>query len=297
MPHWLDPFLGPELATGLTWGLAAVLVGLLVGLTSWRPFTAPVGEVAAVGVLVALPVTSLVPGQVWLGVTALIVGGIFLRFREAWWMPPLIAVPGAWLIAGSIVGYEYDWVRWFAGIAIVLGGWAAASFSTQRATSRWSPAMFSVSALGVFLAVPDTEAALVLLGAFAPLFLLSLPLDITRLSAGGAYALVGTLVWVTTVGGVGRPASVIGAAACVGLLAADPIARRLTRSSSSPLDSLRSGWAALVVWSAAQLFVVLAISRTAGLLDSVTAASIATVFLLGTAVAAIAASQRGVAAE
>ena len=297
MPESLDAFLGVEIATGLAWGLGAVLIVLSLNVTKWRRFVAPAGELAALGFLLAMPVTQAVPAPVWQGVIALIVAGSIAQFAARRWAGPLLAAPGAWLIAGAVIRYEADWVRWFTLGSIVLVGWAAAEFSARPVTSRWSPAMFSVFSVGAFLAVPDTEDALVLLGALAPLAVLSLPLIGSRLSAGGAYALIGVSVWAITLGGIGRPASLIGAIACVGLLAADPIARRLSQSSSSPLDKLRSGWAGLVVWSAAQLFVVLAISRTAGLLDSVAAASIVSVFLLAMAVAAIAASQRGVAAE
>ncbi len=297
MPDFLDAVLGLEIATGLVWGLGAVLITLVVGLTKWRGFVAPAGELAAIAVLIAMPVTRAVPTPIWQGLIALIIAGSIAHIANRRWVGPLLAVPGAWLIASAVSSYEADWVLWFSAGAIVLVGWAAAEFSTRPVTSQWSPVMFSVFALGVFLAVPDTEQALVLLGALGPLVLLSIPVAGARLSVGGAYALIGVSVWAITLGGVGRPASLIGAIACVGLLAADPIARLLTRTRDTALDSLGSGWAVLIICSAAQLFVVLAISRTAGLVDSVAVASTVATFLLGAAVAAIAASKRGVMAD
>jgi hypothetical protein len=72
------------------------------------------------------------------------------------------------------------------------------------------------------------------------------------------------LVWVVATGGAGRPGSVVGGLACLGLLLVEPAARLLDPSRRSPLDPVEGrpglAWAAL----AAQLVLTGFASRVAG---------------------------------
>ena len=60
------------------------------------------------------------------------------------------------------------------------------------------------AAAGVYFTVPDTEHALVLIGAALPLALSSWPVPLARLGSGGAYAATGLLAWTAATDGVAR---------------------------------------------------------------------------------------------
>jgi hypothetical protein len=79
------------------------------------------------------------------------------------------------------------------------------------------------------------------------------------------------------VGGRGRLSAVVGGVACLGLLALEPLARRLARGTSV-LDSLPRAPTTAVLVGAAQLFVVLVATRMAG-----TRSSVAMAVLVGAA--------------
>jgi hypothetical protein len=94
--------------------------------------------------------------------------------------------------------------------------------------------LFAISAAGVYLAVPDTELARVLLGVSLPFILLSVPKPRCALGPAGSAAMGGLFVWVVVVGGRGRPGSVVGGLATIGLLVAEPIGRRLVGRDRKP---------------------------------------------------------------
>jgi len=111
--------------------------------------------------------------------------------------------------------------------------------------------LLAISAIGLYLCVPDTEAPKALLGALlAAAF-------VVRAGAlqptGGATAVAGLYVWIAGLGGVGRPGSVVGGIACLGVVLLLPLIRSITTS--------RLGVIMLV---AAQCGVVAYESRSAG---------------------------------
>jgi hypothetical protein len=75
-------------------------------------------------------------------------------------------------------------------------------------------------------------------------------------------------VWTVATGGAGRPGSVVGGLACLGLLAAEPLARLLDPRHRSPLDRLGRRW---LPWSAlvAHLLLVAIASRIVGRAETV----------------------------
>jgi hypothetical protein len=198
---------------------------------------------------------------------------------------PALAVPGAWLVSTEAVVPQVGWVRWFVFVVIVVVAPLVGRFATHPRTGIWTPAMFAVFTIGVFLSVPDTEEALVLLGASLPMAILSFPGSPARFGVGGAYATLGVALWVVVQGGVGRPAAIIGATACLGLLLADPVTRLLSPGDGSILDRLPPGWAGLALASLIQLVFVVAVARTAGSSARVvTAAIISAAFLVSAVV-------------
>jgi hypothetical protein len=128
--------------------------------------------------------------------------------------------------------------------------------------------LLAISVAGVWLTVPDTEEALVLLGAMALPTLLAWPMGVARLGAVGVYPLVGLYMWVVAWGGRGREGSIVGAAAALGLLLAAPIGTWLARKQKVTT----TGWPR--VWLIGlQVLVVAVTTRVAGLQTDPTAAA------------------------
>lgn len=155
------------------------------------------------------------------------------------------------------------------------------------------PALLAVTAAGIWACVPDVEGPLVLLGAVLPLTLLGRPGPLASRWPGavgfgvaGSAAVAAVVVWVVATGGAGRPGSVVGGLACLGLLAVEPAVRLLDPDRRSPLDPVerRPGlvWAAL----AAQLVLAGFASRVAGRPEGVAAALGLAAIGLGAALAA-----------
>jgi hypothetical protein len=191
-----DPFAGryDDLAVGLAFGAAALLVGALA--FTWR-------RARRGGVVATL--AGLAPAAA--GVGALAAAGVVPAGREAG-LAPAVAVAAA-LVAGALLA-DFDRRR-HDGLALPL--WA-------------------VTVAGVWATVPDVEAAVVVLGAALPPALLGWPSPLARggvvaLGPAGALAGAGLLVWVVATDGAGRPGSMVGGLACLGVLAVEPVARRL----------------------------------------------------------------------
>ena len=177
---------------------------------------------------------------------------------------------------------------------------ALAAFDRRWRRPRLAPALLAVTAAGIWATVPDTEAALVLLGATVAMTLLGWPSPLAGRAAGpppgygvaGSVAVAAVLVWAVATGGTPRPGSVVGSLACLGLLAVEPVARGLDPRRRSPLDPVarRPGlaWAAL----AAQVALVAMASRVVGRLEGVAPALLLAGIELGLAVAAAVAVAR-----
>jgi hypothetical protein len=173
-----------------------------------------------------------------------------------------VAAPFAWLLA--IDASSTGWVR-----TVVVGSASIGSVAASRTDAGWSatrvvPALYVVTAAGVFAAVPDTEEAAVLLGAAVPPALAAWPLGRARLGPGGAGAAAALLVWVAAVGGRGRQPSIVGAVACLGLLATLPAGRWLARRWTGRPDRAVAHPVTLLV---THMAVVAVASRVAGVSD------------------------------
>ena len=142
--------------------------------------------------------------------------------------------------------------------AALVAGVLLADFDRRWRGHGLALPLLAVSTAGVYATVPDVEAALVVLGAALPFCLLGWPgpLALARrgrrppsLGAAGALAAAGLLTWTVASGGAGRPGSVVGGLACLGLLAVEPVARRLDPRRRGPLGPLERrpalAWAVL----------------------------------------------------
>jgi hypothetical protein len=211
--------------------------------------------------------------------------------------PPLagLALAAATAAGLAVTGAPADPALGWPALAVAAAAVAAALAAFDR---RWGraglpPALLAVTALGVWACVPDVEGPLVLLGAALPLALLGRPGPLAARRPGaaafgvaGSAAVAAVVVWVVATGGAGRPGSVVGGLACLGLLLVEPAARLLDPGRRGPLDPVadRPGlaWAAL----AAQLVLAGYASRVAGRPDSAATALGLTALGLALALAA-----------
>lgn len=237
------------------WGLGAGAIALLAAVgtavarrtrTGGRlvPCT---GVLMVVGALVAIRPTRTLGPEVVVGLAGVSAAGALAEGRrrvataQSLAAALLVAVPFAWLLA--IDASSTLWVR-----AVVVVGAAGGAVAAARTDTTWTPSglppvLFAVSAAGVFAAVPDTEQAGALLGASVPGALVGWPVGRARLGGAGAAGAVAVLVWVAALGALGRPVAVLGAVACIGLLAAlsigpwlaDRWAIRILRPAARPL--------------------------------------------------------------
>jgi hypothetical protein len=167
---------------------------------------------------------------------------------------------------------------------------ALAAFDRRWRHLGLLPPLLAVTAAGIWACVPDVEGPLVLLGASLLLPLLGWPSPLAARWPGlaafgtaGSVAMAAVLVWVVATGGVGRPGSVVGGLACLGLLAVEPAVRRLDVHRRSPLELLeqRPGltWTAV----AAHLLLVGIASRVTGRPERVGPALVLFLLEFGTA--------------
>jgi hypothetical protein len=184
-------------------------------------------------------------------------------------------------------------------------GWPALAASTAAVAAalaafdrRWgrlglAPALLAVTAAGIWACVPDVEGPLVLAGAVLPMALLGRPGPLAGRWPGaaafgmaGSVAVAAVVVWVVATGGAGRPGSVVGGLACLGVLLVEPAVRLLDRRRRGPLDPVagRPGLAGAAL--AAQLVLAGFASRVAGRPEGVAAALGLAAIGLGVALAA-----------
>jgi hypothetical protein len=220
-----DPFAGRhgDLAAGFAAGLVAAVVCLVAW--AWRRRRHPDDPVPVAGLALAAA------GAAGLAAT----GGATVRLGPA-------QLAGAVVVAGVVAALlaDFDRRRWRDGLTLPL---------------------LAVSAAGIWATVPDVESAAVVLGVFLPFALLGWPLvraGPPSLGLAGALATAGLLVWTVVSGGAGRPGSIAGGLACLGVLAVEPAARLLDRRG--PVDRAAKALPVL----AAHLLLVGVAARVAG---------------------------------
>lgn len=216
-----------EFGAGFRLGFIAAVLGT-IGVVLWRRNPRQAGHV--VGVLFAAAVTISmetampVPAQLLLGLGLLGLTALIPRTAlQSRASRMLAAVPGAWLIVGSLGTVYSTWISWLLLAVIVVGGTFTAHTDQKLSAPILGPLLLAVTAIGVFLAVPDTEEILVVVGAIVPLAVLGWPLGISKLGSSGSYMAVGILVWASAWGGVGRPAAIVGAVSCLGVFLLIPV--------------------------------------------------------------------------
>ncbi|HEX2563967.1 MAG TPA: hypothetical protein VHK25_08630 [Acidimicrobiales bacterium] len=222
------------------------------------------------------------------GVSAVAAASGLPQWRRPALTGPLAAAPFAWLLALGPGVPSIAWVRALVVAGIAVGAVAVSRTDAWLGTSGLTPVLYAVSAFGVFAAVPDTEEAAALFGASVPGALAGWPLGRALLGRAGAAGATALVVWVSAVGGRGRPPSIVGAVACLGLLATLPAGRwlanrwvgRLARGSDPAVPGP-------VFALAAHTAVVAVASRVAGISSEL---RVAVPTATGTTIAALLAS-------
>ena len=187
------------------------------------------GVALVLAALVALEVEGMATVQLVCG-TALIAvaGSVRANTSARKVIALLLVVPGALFVALDPRLDDERGLQIAVAMTIVLVAPAMADYDKRNATHALGPLAFFISVAGLYVAVPDTEAPLVLLGACVPAVLAALG---PRLSLGaeGAPAALGLYAWAAAFGARGRPAAMIGAIAALGVVLIEPLSRRVWR--------------------------------------------------------------------
>jgi hypothetical protein len=226
-----DPLAGRLGALGV--GLAAGLVAALACLAVWAwrrrrhpEVPAPIAGLALTGAAVV----ALAVGD----------GGVTARLAAGRLAGTVVAAAAAGVLLAS-----FDRRRWSDGLALPL---------------------LAVSAAGIWATVPDVEAAVVVMGVCLPFAGLGWPLlrsGPPSLGLAGALATAGLMAWTVVTGGAGRPGSIAGGFACLGMLVAEPLSRLLDRRPR-PADRPGGLAAQAVPLLAAHLVLVAVAARVVG---------------------------------
>lgn len=256
--------------------VVVALVALLIGGGPRRNPWA--GLVFAGAAIAGLDQQSMLPDDLLTGLGVLAIGGLLgeilsrAAFSHLWGLIISAAamLPGATLVANSAEIEDPGWVTPALLVVIVVGAALAADFDrTTEVGQGWlsglPPVMLAATVGGVWATVPETQHAVVLVGAALPVALLGWPRPLASLGGTGAALAVGTIAWVTAVDGVARPGAVVGGFACLGLFVLEPFLRRIRVADVVVPDG---GVRQFVVLLGAHLALVGLSSRVAGLSTS-----------------------------
>ena len=224
-----------EFATGFFVGSLALAAGVLVilalALFSRRRVVPLAGLLLVGAALVALADQGRLPDGLVPGLTLLGLAGASVVVTERLHLPPagsaaVLAVPGAWLVAAA-TGLDETGPRLVLVASIALAGALAGAADHDYRHLGLGPILVLATLAGAYATVPDTERALIVLGAALPLVVLGWPWPLASLGRAGATATVGLLAWVAVTDGSARAGSTVGAMACLGVLLVEPVARML----------------------------------------------------------------------
>jgi len=237
----------------------------------------------AIGCLAGLRVDHRLPAPLVVGVVLIALGEWRARDR-ARRERVLSAIPGAVVLGAALPDGWALWIRMLVAVAAVAGG--ALVDAVDRLMPRVLPVLLAVGAVGVYFCVPDTEAPKALLGALLAGTMIVLEPRLGH--ALGQVTVTGLFVWVAAYGGLGRPGSVVGGVACLGVVLLIPLVR-WSRATPARTALLVIAQCALVVFE----------SRVAGFEHSAWSALALSIpaFVLAGAVLVALAHERGVGAS
>jgi hypothetical protein len=263
----------PEFRTGVAVGAVAAMALLTVSLVAPRRPGRPLalaGLALAAGAIVGYDRVASAPGRLVVGVIGTgVVVALCAAVRLPAWLAAVPIVPFAYVVAHEPAFARPHWLATLLAVAIPVGAAGAMAFESLEGPECITPVLLAISAAGVYWAVPDTELPACLLGVALPVALVAWPLRRSSAGRAGAAASVVPLFWAASVGGLGRPASIVGATACLGLLVGLPVAQALSNVVRSARPTRQLGaWRAAALVGAHTLLVAVA-SRGAGTRQSV----------------------------
>ena len=211
-----------EFRAGLVFGIVAACA--VVAMTFELPGAAgarrplPIAGLAIVaGTLLAIAARRSVPGELLVAIVGIgAVCGIG-RARLAPGPATLCAIPFALLLAATLDD-QPAWLRAIVVLVASAGAVAVAETDELWRETGVTPLLLAISAVAVYLAVPDTEETAALLGVVLPVVLLGWPLGAASLGRAGGGAATVLVVWVVATDGRAAPAAVLGGLACLALL-------------------------------------------------------------------------------
>jgi hypothetical protein len=242
-----------------------------------------VAVAVALACVVGLRVEHRLPAALVVALVLLLLGE--WSTRDAGLLPRVVAaVPGALVLGAALPDGWPFWIRASVVVVALVGG--ALADGADRVTPRLVPALFAIGAVGIYFCVPDTEAPKVLLGALVAGAAIGLEPRLT--STRGVAMVTALFAWIAGYGGVGRPGSVVGGLACLGVVLLLPVARWRATSAARTVIVLLTQ-CALVVYE----------SRVAGFEHSAGRALLLSLpgFAVAGVVLAAAGHERGVAAS
>jgi hypothetical protein len=209
------------------------------------------GLVTTVGALVGVAIFEQLPVAVPIALLALAAAALLDRPTA---LAVALAIPGAALVGIAVSDTVPAAASW---VVVAAAGTVAVAVVPARMLDAGMPrctgVLLLVSAVGVYVTVPDTELARIVVGAAVVGALVGCAPD-ARAAPLGTTAAIGLLAWVAAAGGAGRPGAVVGGLACLGVLALGPVA---VWSAARP-----------VVVVAVQVALVAVVARIAGLEQS-----------------------------
>lgn len=252
--------------TGLRFGLIALTLGWVLRLVTGRDRR----PLPMIGILITLamlfgltrleePISAELPA---LG--AILAGALLARIpRVPGWVQPIFVLPGAVWFALATPVTTLTWVRIVMIVLIPLAGLAINDFEKRHSGMGLGVIFYALAVFGLFAGVPDTEWAVALLAVSATLSFLAWPKVAGSLGPEGTYLAVALFLWVAAQGGAARPPSIIGSAACFGLLLLEPVVILLKPSAVKLTTWFNHTPAGAVLASLPQILVVLLCSRIA----------------------------------
>jgi hypothetical protein len=266
-----------EFRHGLEAGIPCAIVGGLVGMACVFRFRRPApvgGLLITIAFVFGARHSTALPHNVTNGLVLLVLAGFVTELLTVLWRPLVLAgaglaIPGALVLTSQTGSAAASWIRTLVVVTVAVGGTLVADFDHHYHATGWSVVLYAVSVLGLYSTVPDTERALVLLGACLPLMLLGWPVPVGSFGTTGSYAAVGVFAWVAAFEGVGRRSSVIGGVTCLGLFLIEPVFRLLKLQAPTMFDKLPKTPLSVVPVAAAHAVLVAAASRMAGLRPTV----------------------------
>ena len=289
--HLLDahPFRIAFLIAAVTTVVLAVASLVLRRFAPERAVLPLAGVGGAVAVLVGMRDAPNWSDDLAVGMVLLAAGGLAVTLLVAFVDAPLLigaaaAVPGAVVLAADADVTQFDWAKTVSIVAIIAASALLADYDDYARRAGLAPVLLAMTAIGVYYTVPDTEEAVVLVGATLPLVLLGFPKPFASFGRAGMFALVGAIVWVACVDGRGRDTAIVGAIGCFGIMILDPL---LDRVLPERTEHVVRPWAwPLLAVAAIHGGLVFVASRVAGTSDSLSRAVV--IMAVAAAVAAVA---------